>query len=221
MTAYTGLVIVHVLLFAYWLGADWGVFVTARFIADPELPLAERRRFLQAALSIDLMPRIAFTLLLPVGFQIATFYAGLPQLAWVSAVVWLVALVWLGINVQGYRYMGTSRGERLRGYDQQIRWVLAPVLIAGGVAAPMIKALAMPLFIALKLVVFGLMIFVGLMLRSIMRQWAIAFARLAAEGRSPAIDAVFSDSMPRARRMAYTMWTLSIVMAVLGVSRLG
>ena len=34
MTAYTLLVIVHVLLFAYWLGADWGVYVNSRYVAD-------------------------------------------------------------------------------------------------------------------------------------------------------------------------------------------
>lgn len=44
MEVYTALVIVHVVLFAYWLGGDWGVYVNARYVADPQLPLDERRR---------------------------------------------------------------------------------------------------------------------------------------------------------------------------------
>lgn len=50
MDAYTLLVVVHVLRFAYWLGADWGVFVTSRYVASAELPVV---------------------LLLPVGLQLA------------------------------------------------------------------------------------------------------------------------------------------------------
>ena len=67
MNVYTVLVIVHVVLFAYWLGGDWGVYVNAKYVADPKLPLDERRRFLQASFRIDLMPRIAFPLLMAVG----------------------------------------------------------------------------------------------------------------------------------------------------------
>ncbi len=73
-SAYLLLVVVHVLLFAYWLGADWGVYVTSRYVADAKLSLEERRRFLQAAFRIDLLPRISFTLLLPVGVQLAAYY---------------------------------------------------------------------------------------------------------------------------------------------------
>ena len=39
MSAYTILVIVHVVLFAYWLGGDWGVYVNAKYVADAKLPL--------------------------------------------------------------------------------------------------------------------------------------------------------------------------------------
>ena len=36
------LVVLHVVLFAYWLGADFGVFTCSRYIVRPDLPLAER-----------------------------------------------------------------------------------------------------------------------------------------------------------------------------------
>lgn len=37
MKAYVILDFLHVLLFAYWLGPDWGVFVCGRRVANPEL----------------------------------------------------------------------------------------------------------------------------------------------------------------------------------------
>jgi hypothetical protein len=221
MDSHTVLVILHVILFAYWLGADWGVFVTARYVADPALTLDERRRFLRAAMQIDLMPRIAFPLLLPVGMQLAATYGAWPAGGPLMAVAWVFAIAWLAVNVLGYRRVGTPAGDRLRRIDQSVRFVLAPVLIVVGLAALIVGRPELPLFVALKLMVFGAMIVVGLILRSIMGQWAAGFRKLATEGRSADVDAMFLQSLGRARLIAFGMWSLSGAMAVLGVARFG
>lgn len=214
---YLLLVVVHVLLFAYWLGADWGVYVTSRYVADPKLSLEERRRFLQAAFRIDLLPRISFTLLLPVGVQLAAYYGAWPfHRAFVPA-VWVLAIAWMVLNVAGYLRSGTAAGDRIRGWDQNIRLVMAPVLIGVGLWSVFSGQPIAPLFVALKITVFGCMIIVGLILRAIMKNWAIGFRRLATEGPSAAVDAIFQASLGRARYIAYLMWSLSGVMAVLGV----
>ncbi len=219
MNAYTFLVIVHVLLFAYWLGADWGVFVNSQYVADARLPIEERRRFLEAAFRIDLMPRIAFTLLLPVGFQLAAFYGSWSIHGTVMLVVWAGSLTWLGINVWGYHRQGTAAGDRMRVIDQRIRWLLAPTLIAFGAWSVVNDSPIATTFIAWKVIVFGCMIVVGLVLRAIMRQWAVGFRRLASEGPSPAVNALFTQSLGKARYVAFLMWSLSGVMAILGIAQ--
>ena len=219
MSVYQVLVVVHVVLFAYWLGADWGVFVLSRYVANPRLSLEERRRFLQAAFGIDLMPRIAFTLLLPIGLQLASFYGAWEPRGPFMLAVWIGALGWLTLNVLSYKHAGSARGDRLRGIDQRIRLVLAPTLIAAGVWSLAMGGPVHQTFIAAKLLVFGLMIVVGLALRAIMRNWAVGFKRLANEGPSAEVDSLFTVSLARARWVAYLMWSLSGVMAVLGVAR--
>ncbi len=214
---YLLLVVAHVLLFAYWLGADWGVYVTSRYVADPKLSLDERRRFLQAAFRIDLLPRISFTMLLPVGVQIAAYYGAWPFHAAFIPAVWVFALAWMILNVAGYLRAGTPAGDRIRGWDQRIRVVMAPVLVGTGLWSISTGYPVAPLFIALKITVFGIMIIVGLVLRAIMKNWAVGFRRLATEGPSEAIDVLFQGSLKRARFIAYFMWSLSAVMAVLGI----
>jgi hypothetical protein len=49
----------HILLFVYWLGADLGVFLAARYVARTDLSLDERLRFLDLLLKIDMGPRSA------------------------------------------------------------------------------------------------------------------------------------------------------------------
>ena len=219
MTAYTLLVIVHVLLFAYWLGADWGVYVNSRYVADSRLPFDERRRFLEAAFRMDLMPRMAFTLLLPVGLQLASFYGNWPVLGGFMLAVWVGAALWFAINLFGYLRRGTPSGERLRNVDQAVRCVLAPALIGVGLWSVIAGQPLAPAFVAWKVTVFGCMIVVGLVLRSIMRHWVTGFRRLAQEGPTPEVNAIFDRSLARAKWIAYGMWSLSGLMAVLGVLR--
>lgn len=219
MDVYTVLVIVHVVLFAYWLGGDWGVYVNAKYVADAKLPLDERRRFLLASFRIDLMPRIAFPLLMVVGMQIAGFYGAWPITGVFMTTVWIAALAWLAVNVAGYLKQGTPAGDRMRNIDQYVRLVLAPVLIGVGVWSLIAGAPVAPKFVALKLIVFGCMIVVGLILRAIMRNWAIGFRRLATEGPSAAVDELFQSSLGRARYIAYGMWSLSGLMAILGIAK--
>jgi len=216
-SAYLLLVVAHVLLFAYWLGADWGVYVTSRFVADGRLSLEERRRFLQAAFRIDLLPRISFTMLLPVGVQLAAYYGAWPFPAAFVPAVWVFASAWMVLNVLGYLRSGTPAGDRIRALDQNIRLVMAPVLVGTGLWSVATGYPVAPLFIALKIAVFGVMIVVGLVLRAIMKDWAIGFRRLATEGPGAAVDELFQGSLARARYVAYFMWSLSGVMAVLGV----
>lgn len=216
-SAYFLLVVAHVLLFAYWLGADWGVYVTSRFVADGRLSLEERRRFLQAAFRIDLLPRISFTMLLPVGVQLAAYYGAWPFPAAFVPAVWVFASAWMVLNVLGYLRSGTPAGDRIRALDQNIRLVMSPVLVGTGLWSVATGYPVAPLFIALKITVFGVMIVVGLVLRAIMKDWAIGFRRLATEGPGAAVDELFQGSLARARYVAYFMWSLSGVMAVLGV----
>ena len=63
-------VFVHVMLLVYWLGADLGVLLLAKAAKRPELSFAERAFALQMAIRIDLVPRLCFTVMLPVGLLV-------------------------------------------------------------------------------------------------------------------------------------------------------
>ena len=98
--AYTLLVFLHVLLFAYWLGPDWGVFVSARRAANEALSREQRLQYLATSVEIDVVPRTAIVLIIAVGFTLsylsgfANVGAGFVWAWWLLSVVWL-ALVWL------------------------------------------------------------------------------------------------------------------------------
>ena len=64
-------VFVHLMLLVYWLGADLGVLLLARAAKRPELSFAERAFALRMAVVIDLVPRLCFAVMFPVGLHVA------------------------------------------------------------------------------------------------------------------------------------------------------
>lgn len=64
----------HVLLFAYWLGADIGVFYSARVVRDSSLGIEARRTALRILGWIDQIPRYCLVLMLPVGYGLAASF---------------------------------------------------------------------------------------------------------------------------------------------------
>ncbi len=217
MASHIYLVFVHVLLFAYWLAPDWGVYVNSAYVARADLPVTERRRFLQAALRIDLLPRSCLILLLPVGLQLAR-NLGLLQLPTPAMVaIWAAGIAWLLLSWSVYRTQAMNIGRRLRNIDHAIRIVLAVLLLALSIYALATGELFAARWLAVKVGGFGLLLTLGLMLRKVMGGWAEGFHRLEVEGSSPATEAVFATGLRRARPIVFVFWTTSALMAFLGL----
>ncbi|MGN0857803.1 MAG: hypothetical protein ACI4NW_01280 [Stenotrophomonas sp.] len=211
------LVYAHLLLFAYWLAPDWGVYVTSSYVARADLPLAERQRFLQAALRIDLVPRSCLILLLPLGLQLASNMQLIALPAAAMPWIWAAGIAWLLLSWAVYRHQADALGQRLKRIDHGIRIALASVLIGCGSWALLSGQGVYVAWLAAKLIGFGVLLLLGLVLRRIMGGWADGFARLQREGSTPATEALFRNSLARARPIVWVFWLTSAAMAFTGL----
>lgn len=217
MESHIYLVFVHVLLFVYWLGPDWGVYVNSAYVAREDLPIDERRRFLVAALRIDLLPRSSLILLLPVGLQLAR-NIGLVQLpAAAMAGIWIAGICWLLVSWTVYRRRGAASAMPWKRLDNGIRVVLSTVLIGLSIYALATGDVFVARWLAVKVGGFGLLLVLGLMLRRVMGGWAQGFQRLEREGSTPETEAMFSQSLRRAKPIVYVFWATSAMMGFMGV----
>ncbi len=217
MEPYFLLVTLHVVLFAYWLGGDWGVFVCSRYIARPELSLAERERFLEALMAIDMLPRTAIVLLPFVGLQLAALRGliAISQAALVAA--WTIGITWLLVIWAVYRNMGTPSGLRWLRIDVGWRIVLILSLVITGIASFVNAWPVAAKWLAAKLLVYAALLCLGLYLRISIKGWQEGFTRLRAGESGPHIDALFVDGRRRAKYAAWLFWSLIILMAWLGI----
>ena len=106
----------HVLLFAYWLGADLGVFLHGKRLTRDDIPLAERLRTREIGVMIDMAPRSALVLMVPVGFTLASNW-GLPLTALQIGLLWVFGLFWLWLVWEVHHKKNEPVGRTLQRID--------------------------------------------------------------------------------------------------------
>jgi hypothetical protein len=217
--SYTLLVTLHVVLFAYWLGGDFGVYVCSRYIVRPDLPLNERERFLEALMAIDIMPRTAIVLLPVVGLQMAILRGSALIPPVVMVIAWAIAIAWLTVVWMAYLKMRTPDGKYWQRIDVSWRVVLIMVLIWAGTVSLLNDWPINAKWIAAKLLVYAALLVVGLYLRVSIRGWRAGFARLHNGESGADIDALFVAGRRKAQRAAWLFWALIITMAWLGITQ--
>jgi len=213
--SYDWLRFAHVVLFAYWLGADLGVFLAGGVMSRRGLPVPERNRVRSLLMDIDLAPRIALIGMLPVGFQMALAWGAPLPAAWLPA-LWLLAAAWIGLAL--VIHFGHSRVPvaRLLSLDLGLRILLLTAFTAlawrewGGGASG-----ETPRWLVLKFLVMAAIVVDGMVLRVYSGQWRLAMARFAA-GDVAGGEVLLKVRRRKAAAAALVMWGLVAVAAFLG-----
>ena len=219
---YIFLVLVHILLFVYWLGSDLGVFYSAKYVADPTLSLETRRTVMKIVHFIDLFPRMTLVLTLPAGATLALLggYATLsPGWEWpVLAAIWIAGLVWLVLVVKIYE----APDAGLTRIDYAVRYTVIVSLVALGVLSLLGKGPVVPgaNWLAIKLIIFAIIIGLGLGIRVAFKPFAIAFGQLVAHGSTPEIEAAMERAHANVRPVVLALWAALVVEAFLGLSKI-
>jgi hypothetical protein len=214
------MLLLHLLCFVYWLGADLGTFYAARFVADARLAPGARATAAKIMHGIDLLPRVAMPLTLASGAQLAAGLGWLPvgpgamALLWPLCLGWMAAAAWLHL---GPRTPALERAVRL---DFGFRIAVIAGLVAVAVAA-LAGALAQPpAHVALKLLAFAATVGCGLAIRIALRPFGPAFGALLTRGSTPEVEAVLAGSIARAVPWVLAIWALLLVAAAVGVRAL-
>ena len=218
MDLYWTLVFLHVIAFAYWLGGDFGVYVTGGYVALADLPLAERLRFLDALLKIDILPRTGIVLLPVLGLQIAAMREAIYLSEWGKLAVWLGGAVWVAIVWGVFAQRGTAFGERLQRIDVSLRYVAIVVLVVIGAWSLLDVGPVKEKWLAAKFLSYATLLGIGLYLRSVIKAWRVGFMELQ-RGPSESAERLIAHGIQRGRRGAWVFWAVIALTAYLGVAK--
>ena len=211
----------HLLLFAYWLGGDIGVFYSASFLRKPELSAEARQIALRILTWVDMIPRYCLVLMLPVGYLLADS-VGAVQLrpSWI-AITFAVALVWLALVVSVHQFQGSVLGERLRKIDLAWRFVLVPGLLWDAVQGFRGVGHLLTPWLSAKVVVYALCICCGIGIRLLGKPMAPALRELFTTGSTPALEERIVSTQAKTRPLVLCIWGLLVIAALLGIAKPG
>ncbi len=207
---------VHILLFVYWLGADLGVFLLALASKRSNLSFAERALALKMAMVIDVMPRLSFALMFPVGLELAAAKGYVEPSALARSASWLISAGWVSIVIGMTKLEGKPVAHTLAKANAALHWVLLFVVVGIGASSVLGHGPFPAGWLGWKILLFGLIFFCGIMIDREFKPMLPAFTRLATEGSRPDIERDITRAVNGA-----VVWVLALYALVAGVAFLG
>ena len=202
-STYELLLFLHVVLFVYWLGPDWGVYVMAPRIWNTEASVAERRRWAVTLVNLSQISRNSLILLIPVGVHLSWELGATVLPPWGIAVVWLAGLAWVGVSLTMHRNRGKPLGDAMTRVDQSMRYVMIPTLIAVALGTFLYDVPFNQNWIGAKLLVFSFLLFNSIQQRRIALLWVGALGDVAAAQTPDAADQQTPCSAPEYRQFDF------------------
>ncbi len=205
--------LLHLMMFAYWLGGDIGVFYSSTLLTDKNRDAIGRITAAKILNDVDLVPRICLLLALPTGLAAAAVKGWLTigvapiLLAFAAAGAW-IWLVWV---------LHHNHSEKLRRIDLFLRYFFLLALVTVAIAG-FANLIAIPLFIALKLLILAFAILMGLLVRRALTPFPAAFAKLVSGDVDDTVNNTIKNCLDKARPAVVAIWIALIVAAWLGIA---
>jgi hypothetical protein len=211
--------LLHILLFVYWLGADIGVFYSARFVREASLGREARQMAIRIMGWVDQIPRYCLVLTLPVGYTLA-LRVGVVQLPPVFLILlWVIGAAWLAMVWAIHHYQCTPRAESLRRIDLVWRVVLAFGLVWDAMQGFQRTGHLYTDWISLKFLIFAALVGCGIMIRVRGKPIGPALRAILATGSTPELEAQVARGFSRTRPFVLTIWVLLVAAAWVGIAK--
>jgi hypothetical protein len=214
---YATLVYAHLLLFVLWLGGDLGVFVLGQHFRMRSYSLPERLTLLKLLVAIDMGPRSAWALMVPMSItllHVGGWWTGLPLV--VVLLAWAIGLFWLWLVWDAHAHDMTPRAARDRKLEGWLRWLLTAFYLGlGGLSLATGNPLA-ETWLASKALLFGFIFAAAIMIDHAFKPVGPQLMALINEGSSDATEVPLRATMDGTRRWVFTVYALLFATSWLG-----
>ncbi|WP_432201774.1 hypothetical protein ACRAQ7_06530 [Erythrobacter sp. W53] len=217
ISAYQLLVFVHLLLFVLWLGADVGVFMLGQeFRRRHKHDLPQRLVLLQLLVNLDMVPRTAWALMVPLTISMVSAggYWDVPQ--WGVALSWIVGAFWIALVWDAHLHDQTPRAARDRKIEFYLKIGLTVFYLGLGIVSLTAgEPLAMQ-WLALKALMFGIIFMAAIMIDVAFKPVGPQLIKLVNEGSSDETEIPLLKTMNRTRIWVWVVYALLLATAFLG-----
>lgn len=218
--SYLSLVYVHLLLFVFWLGADVGVYVLGQHFRERGVyTLDQRLALLKLLVELDMVPRTAWALMVPVTLSVVTVagYWVLP--AWALLLAWAVSALWIWLVWDAHAHDRTPRAARNRRIESWLRYALAAFYLGLGLLSLLRGEPLAPRWLATKALMFGVIFTAAIMIDVRFRPVGPQLVKLVNEGSRDTTEIPLLRTMNRTRVWVWTVYVMLLATAYLGATK--
>lgn len=204
----------HLLCLVYWLGGDLGVFYTSFTVANNKFSTETRIQAAKILFALDQAPRICMTLILPTGAHLGYRLGVLDISGGTVLLIWIICLLWLCmVLVLHFR----GHNQALTTFDFWFRIVLASFLLGVSVWGLAQTKIILANWLAIKLVVFAVLMFFGLLIRIKLKPFGPAFAQMAQGQATDSVNHTIQSSLASVRPFVLGIWLGLLLNTALGI----
>ncbi|PHR20576.1 MAG: hypothetical protein COA41_05285 [Sphingopyxis sp.] len=214
---YQILVFVHIMLFVLWLGADVGVFMLGQhFRKRDKYDLSQRLVLLQLLVNLDMVPRTAWALMVPLTLTMVDAGGWWDLPGWALVAAWAIGGFWLWLVWDAHRHDQTERAVRDRKIESYLTYALTAFYLGLGLVSLIQGAPLVPVWLATKALMFGLIFAAAIMIDVAFKPVGPQLGKLIAEGSSDETEIPLLHTMNRTRIWVWIVYLLLVVTAFLG-----
>lgn len=214
---YQILVFAHLLLFVLWLGADVGVFMLGQHFRKREKwSLPQRLALLQLLVNVDMVPRSAWALMVPLTLTMVDAGGWWHLPIWVVGLAWIIGGFWLWLVWDAHIHDQTERAKRDNKIESVLKIGLTIFYLGLGIISLVEGAPLAPHWLATKAVMFGLIFAAAIMIDVAFKPVGPLLGKLISEGSSDATEIPLRRTMDRTR-----VWVWVVYLLLLGTAFLG
>lgn len=211
----------HILMFVGWVGADMGVFLSAKKSTDPKWSFESRMLFLHMALRIELIPRTMWKAALPLGVMLSVDMGLLDIGSAGIASVWIFTIIWWALSMTGAFYYDRPMGHQIAKIANFITGFVGVGLITVAIASAMGNGPFEPdaTWLLWKVGLYGMINLTCLAIVVTFDPMGAAFGRLAVEGSTPEVEGLIGKIFNLSVFPIWTTYALVVLVAFIATTR--
>lgn len=214
---YQILVFLHLLLFVFWLGADVGVFILGQhFRKRQKWSLPQRLALLQLLVNVDIVPRSAWALMVPLTLTMVDAGGWWELPIWAIGLAWIIGGIWLWLVWDAHIHDQTERAKRDNRIESVLKIGLTIFYLSLGIVSLVKGAPLAPLWLATKALMFGLIFAAAIMIDVAFKPVGPMLGTLISEGSSDATEIPLRRTMDRTRVWVWVVYALLLGTAFFG-----
>lgn len=213
------LLVAHIAVLGYWLGSEFVINSTYRYVANATgSPFAERDRLMEHVMHVDQHVRYALVLQAALGTALAAAYGYVPGGDRLLTLALLGGAGWLAFVEIVHRQRHSPAGQRLAAVDRGSRYGMMMLLVA--TAAGLVGGdWPMPDWLRWKLAAFAGVMASGVGIRLALISHFRTWAAMRRDEPSDATNAIIKRTYRQATAVLLLLWLFIAAMVVLSVAK--